>query len=438
MDTEIPRMFTKAEQLAGQKRMFEACRIYQDLLGRRLQSVDQALAIYNLGVVHRSLLGDGVEARRLFNEVNKLLTNEKAPSLQMLRANALENAMVLASSYEGYEAMAERLRAIRPDYDVLRGQWPWVQEYKDQGKPWAEVLFTMANGYYSRSPDREDHKLYGEAASTYSLMLANRKGLRLNRERWQRAIIEHTALCLKHGSETMMAVQRQNPLTNFEDWKWFGRVALKFSEEYLIDNPEDSDVRQFRDNAQSWMQTINAVRPSEGIRADSDPDLPEAPHGPCPRCSGEVILPADRCPHCGQTLVRFHLAALRALAAGLSVFFILQKAAPGLPQWASAAAGFVVANAVFLFSVSSPLARIAMQSRPRLPERTIAAPYLGGMQRTGPIMCPSCHRRMDVFEDEGILLAACRAEGVVRPVPGSLYSTEALRRAAGKYDKFDM
>lgn len=256
----------RLDQAYDSGKIFHAHALIEQEL-RSATGTDRASAEYNLGVSWRSRLGNGVEARRLFNEVANISTDALAP-LEVLRANARENSMLLALSYDEYDVWADMLREIRPSAEILKGQYPLVVAARQKARPWLEVLQSFAGSYY-KDGDPHDPKCWAEAAATYQLMLANRELLRLDRTSWGRAATRYAWMCLRLNTRacpsgtigTAECPEDPSPLL---------LPAVPYLQDYLRENPHDAQAvealgwvhGQLKDLRASRVNAASAPTPS--------------------------------------------------------------------------------------------------------------------------------------------------------------------------------
>jgi tetratricopeptide (TPR) repeat protein len=258
MTKELQRLLTQAFRMVDQKRSFEAKGIFEILLPYLDSPAQKAVLLYQLGALGRSSLGDGIEARRLFQEVVKIskVDSGRTAEVHEVHADASENLMLLSLSYDDYESWAAELRAIRPHEPILLDQYPQFERFKEEGRPWSDILHMIACSYYSRDPGRVDPGLYGEAAATYHVILENRRTLRIRREDWAQDIAEHTALCIRLGNDTLNFASRYYPLLNPRPYLAMGAAAKGFIEDYLHFNPTDHSILRMQDSLRAWAKGI--------------------------------------------------------------------------------------------------------------------------------------------------------------------------------------
>ena len=173
-------LMQEGETLADKRRLLPALQKWAE--ARRLAGnyVFRAWASYNLGVGNWVLLGNGVDARREFSACIKEFEETGYggnQQLKIMHANALENAMLCSLSFEEFENFAEKLGVLTPKAPIIIELVPKISGSHERGEAWCISLFTVASGYYNRNDPRTDAGRYGEAKSTYHLILTNRKEL---------------------------------------------------------------------------------------------------------------------------------------------------------------------------------------------------------------------------------------------------------------------
>lgn len=137
---------------------------------------------YNVACILDRYAGDGTEARSHYMAALAVKPNDKIvprESVEAVTACCYENLMLLALSYDEYDNWAAKLRALRPNEPILSGQWPLVKTRRDKGEPWWETLFGFSDAFCNFVEPARDQRLYGKAASLYSLILDNIASLRV-------------------------------------------------------------------------------------------------------------------------------------------------------------------------------------------------------------------------------------------------------------------
>ena len=198
MKTGIDKIIDNAFQQVDQLRILPAldalirARAMTEVPSRRL------FLTFNIGVLYWDKLGNGIAAK---SEFMAAASPEGAgyddPSSRVLIANAVENLMLCASSYEEFDRSSRLLQTIAPDAPILAGLRPVVHEMRDFGNPWSSVMFRLAMSGYNRNDPSLDRGRYGVAISTYHLLLSDRKQQRLSREDWRLAVLEYCPLAIR-------------------------------------------------------------------------------------------------------------------------------------------------------------------------------------------------------------------------------------------------
>lgn len=354
MSVGISKLFEDAESFADQRRLLPAVQALEE--ARRLTQIHdrRAWASYNLGVIHWHHLGNGLAARREFlasiSDFDKHGYGQH-PQLRILHANALENAMLCALSFDEFETLAARLHALTPGVPILTGLVPEMRDWRERGDSWSHRLFSLAGNYYNRNDPRRDVGRYGEAKSTYHLILAHRRELRVSREDWRMALFEYCALSMRMASDCIRARGGDNDLNSPEEFLPILTEAIPLADEYLRLNSGDDDLKKvrgdmnqmvtgYRERWASLNEWSNSMPQKTDYRvckrcgtvfARRDVDGPEFITGMidiydhptmCPRCGGNVVWQSS--PEIGPRLGPGCLPALLLLGifAGLVIFWL--------------------------------------------------------------------------------------------------------------------
>ncbi|NMB62082.1 MAG: hypothetical protein GYA18_07055 [Chloroflexi bacterium] len=268
MSTDIEKLFEDGENLADQSRFLPAVETFKE--AQRLTEIPwrRAWATYNLATIYWHHLGNGLEARHEFLAAIgdfEQFGHGDTPIFKTVHANALENAMLCALSYDEFEELAGKLNAISPGIPILTGLVPDVNNHRDRGKPWSDSLFGLAGSYYNRSDPKLDAGRYGEAKSTYHLMLANRKQLRLSEENWRIAIYEFCALSMRMTSDCLKVRGGDDDQNSPEEYLPILTEAIPLVDEYLSLNSGDDIVQKVR--ADMEMMVIDIRRHWDAMNA---------------------------------------------------------------------------------------------------------------------------------------------------------------------------
>jgi hypothetical protein len=251
MSEGITKLFEMAESLVDQKHLLPAIEALEE--ARRLTQIPdrRALASYNLGTIHWHSLGDGLSARREFLATIETFERNgygQHPRLKVIHANACENMMLCALSFDEFEDFAKRLDALAPKEPILTGLVPDVRANRERGDAWSELLFDFAARNYNRNDPKRDVGRYGQARSTYHLILTHRRDLRLSREDWRMAIYEFCALSMRMVSDCIKARGGDNDPDSPEEFLPILTEAIPLMDEYLDAFPGDEDHRKIRQN----------------------------------------------------------------------------------------------------------------------------------------------------------------------------------------------
>lgn len=202
---------------------------------------------YNLGSIYWAQIGNGEKAREYYKivvrESEKYGITDVKKVFTTMVANVSENMMHLSLSYEEFFYWENYMRKLLPSDNVLRTLPPIIRKGQNKGLQWSEILLEIAYSSYNRNNPDLDRGEYGRAASTYQLMLVNRKNLRYDREIWGHIIYEFGALTLRIADDTVIKMARSNQPEMTEEFTFIVKDAIPFVEEYLIQNPSDSNVQ---------------------------------------------------------------------------------------------------------------------------------------------------------------------------------------------------
>ena len=264
MSFGIGKLFEDAESFADQRRLLPAVQSLEE--ARRLTQIPdrRAWASYNLGVIFWHHLGNGLAARREFLAAITDFDMHgygQRPNLKIVHANALENAMLCSLSFDEFENLAEELHVLTPRVPILIGLVPEVRNWRERGDSWSDRLFVLAGTYYNRNDARQDVGRYGEARSTYHLILTHRRELRVSREDWRMALFELCALSMRMASDCVKTRGGDDDLNSPEEFLPILTEAIPLADEYLRLNSGDDDLKkvcadmeQMVDNCrQRWM-----------------------------------------------------------------------------------------------------------------------------------------------------------------------------------------
>ncbi len=239
-------MFERGEGLAAKGRLMPAIEAFEEAGRAARDPAFQALARYDIGVAYWHLLGNGEAARREFYAVADICDEhgDQFPRhLRVLHPNALENAMLCATSFDEFEALAGRLRAQNPYLPIITRLVPEVQQDRENGERWSSRLMTIAHNYYDPSLDTGR---YGEAVSTYQVLLHNRRDLRLSRDLWRTAVSEYCAVALRLFTDCVNQRGGDDDRDSPEEFLPIATETFPLVDEYLAANPGDETVEEIR------------------------------------------------------------------------------------------------------------------------------------------------------------------------------------------------
>ena len=344
------------ESFMDQGRFVPAKEVFQQVRSQTKVPWYRLLAAYNTGAVIWDKLGDGVAAREAYLDAASLEGPDyDEPHMRMMRANALENLMLLAISYDEFYAFAERLRAVAPKASVLTGLSPTVEEIRENGEPWTHVMFHLATVNYNRNDPALDRGRYGVARSTYHLVLANRKSFRLSRESWRLCIYEFGALSMRMTADCMKT--RGEPDPNPTD-EYMGILtdALPYFDEYLVAMSGDQSIRELRDRIVTGIHRAEQ-RDMEDI---TRPETPAVPAGTsadtglrCEQCHHLQENPLEPCASCGAPSPIGFWVTLFSLSVGLGGGALTSQYLAGCATWVRIVGS--AAGGLFLMMLAGPV-----------------------------------------------------------------------------------
>jgi tetratricopeptide (TPR) repeat protein len=357
MSIGISKMFDDGDALTDQRRLTLAIQALE--MARALTKIPdrRAWATYNLGAIHFHLLGDGEAARREFLAAIGDFESygyAQSPRVSVMHANAIENAMLCALSFDEFEGLANRLRLLTKDIPmipILVGLVPEVREARECGEPWAHCLLDFARRCYNRNDPKLDPGRYGQAKSTYHLLLTHRRELRVGRDVWGLAMYEYCVLAMRMATDCMKIRGGDDDRHSPEEYLPILTEALPLVDEYLAAQSGDDLLRDIRAKMQS---IIMLSRERWALPPRSD-ETTLSGRFRCGQCHQPIPDPMRSCPACGspsEVLGRALMAASTlALFGGGSVYHLLGGAAI---WWRVVAAvitamvGFMVAGSVSL------------------------------------------------------------------------------------------
>ncbi|MDC0937360.1 hypothetical protein OAS39_13825 [Pirellulales bacterium] len=254
---------SRVSWLLDRKMLGSAERVLREVFRNASTPESRTILAYNLGAIYWGEIGDGAEARKLFHAAaeegarcvtSNSLGNE--PLAITSRANAIENAMILALSYEEYAMWADQLRALIPDSAILRGQLPKIREFQNRGTPWSDVMYMLASGYYSRSDAMSDPGLYGAAKSIFHLLMKHRKEVQLKRTDWAAVVLEYGALTQRISTDCLRTLGD----AQVDEFDFIMEDAMPFVEEYVASYPDDQSSRIVHDRLKKCLLLYQEMR----------------------------------------------------------------------------------------------------------------------------------------------------------------------------------
>jgi hypothetical protein len=255
---EFERLMDAGRYLPALAVLQRAREMYRDPLSR-------LFATYNIATLHWDKLGDGISARQEMLEAAKPgPAGANHPMFKLLRANALENLMLSSLSFEEFDRFTSELRDLDPEMPVVSGLPPIFHGMREHGSPWSSCLIYCAICNYDRNDPSIDRGRYGVGKSTYHLLLANRKQLRLSREDWRMAIYEYSALALRMTTDCM--IRRGDDRDPYPPAEYLPILSSSYAlvDEYLGAHPGDKRIREIRANMQAMVDDTYLHRRARG------------------------------------------------------------------------------------------------------------------------------------------------------------------------------
>ena len=323
----------------------------------RQPPVRRLVLTFYIGVGYWDKLGDGLSCRHEFlDAANAEGPDLDHPDARVLRANALENLMLSALSFDEFDEFTGRLRALAPEMPVVSGLPPVIHEIRDHGSPWSSALFHLAMSNYNRNNPAQDRGHYGVAKSTYHLLLATRKQQRLPREDWRVAVFEYCALAMRMANDCQNIRGGDADAHCPEEFLPMLADAIPYMDEYLAVFTGDEGMQRVRDNMQSLLDDTRgrwaAISPDESDWKGSFPVSGALGIYRCRRCNKPVPNAAQACPACGNPSPLAPLypsIRMAAIAAGLAAWHF----AAAQPSWARGL--WTVGTAGFIFAAVGPI-----------------------------------------------------------------------------------
>lgn len=259
MSFGLNKMAEDAEKLLDQGRILPALELLKRAREMARVPFRKLYLTFNIGALCWDKLGHGFAARDEFLAT----ANSEGPELEhdgarVMRANALENLMLSAASFDEFDDFAARLTALAPEMPVLTGLPSVIHEIRDSGSPWSTALFQLAMTNYNRNNPAQDRARYGVAKSTYNILLATRKQLRLSRGDWRTAVHEHSVLGIRMAAECQILRGGDADVHSPEEFLPMLTDTICHLDDYLAMTPGDYDLQNVRDAARSFVNETRA------------------------------------------------------------------------------------------------------------------------------------------------------------------------------------
>jgi hypothetical protein len=252
MSIGLSKMTDDAEKLLDQGRILPALELMKQVRSMTKIPARWVFLTFNIGAVYWDKLGHGLSARDEFLEAaNAQRSDTDHPAVRVMRANALENLMLSALSFDEFDDFTARLSALAPEMPVVSGLPPVIREMRECGSPWSSALFHLAMSNYNRNNPAQDRGRYGVAKSTYHILLATRKQQRLSRDDWRLAVFEYCALTMRMVTDCLNLRGGDADAHSPEEFLPILTEAIPYLDEYLAVFTGDEGMQQVRDNMQS-------------------------------------------------------------------------------------------------------------------------------------------------------------------------------------------
>jgi hypothetical protein len=350
MSIGLTRMTEDAMTLADRSRILPALELLERARSMTRIPSRRLFLTYNIGVLYWDRLGDGMSARREFLAAADMHGPDlDHPDAQLLRANALENLMLCAASFEEFDRFTAELRAMAPRMPVVLGLPPSIHKIREHASPWSTALIQLAMNNYNRSNPAQDRGRYGVAKSTYHVLLATRKQQRLSGEDWRLVIFEYCALALRMTNDCQHRRGGDADANSPEEFLPMLADALPYADEYLGVYTGDVTVKETRNGMRFILDNSRrrwaVLSPGGGERTSPLP----VPVGPeayrCRRCRTHVPDLVRPCPACGAASPLAGLVLLlsvMAIVANVAAWFLAAAQSPlARASWGLAATACV-------------------------------------------------------------------------------------------------
>jgi len=250
-------MYEDIERMLDQGRILPALELLKQERSKTTNSLQQMLLTYNIGAVNWDKLGNGLTAKNEFLVLaNAYGTGRDPQAARVLRANALENLMLCASSFDEFDAFTAQLRALAPEMPVVSGLPPIIHEMRDLASPWSSALVYCAMMNYDRNDPSQDRGRYGVAKSTYHILLATRKQQRLSPEDWRLAIVEYSALSMRMTTDCLYLRGGDADAYPPDEFLPILKDSIPYVDEYLAVFTGDEAMLKVRDGMQRILNDL--------------------------------------------------------------------------------------------------------------------------------------------------------------------------------------
>jgi len=357
MSIGLSKMTEDAEKLLDQGRILPALELLKQARSMTKIPFRRLYLTFNIAVVYWDKIGNGLAARdELLAAANAEDPELDQPVARAMRANAIENLMLSALSFDEFDDFAGKLRKLAPEMPVLSGLPPVIEEMRVCGAPWSSALIQMAMDNYNRNNPAQDWGRYGVAKSTYHILLATRKRQRLSREDWRLAIGEYCALAMRMMTDCQNLRGGDADVHSPEEFLPMLTDSIPYMDEYLAVFAGDDGMQQIRHNMQSILNNTRkrwaAISQDKPESNGSFPVWGAPAVHRCRRCNKPISDMAQACPACGNPSPLAGLYSsicVAAIVAGLTVWHF----AAAHPPWARGL--WAVGAALLVFVLVGPI-----------------------------------------------------------------------------------
>lgn len=231
---QYSHLLTQAEtnHMNGNYALAREC--FNELCNQSPELYLKVFVMYNHAAFLQGTIGEGTEARAIYYELVSILKKNKYLESyefnQDLEYNCYKNLIRIALSFDEYTQLEQNIEELKPDhhqYDIA----PRMKEDYNSGMPWIDILARNALCYYNFDEPNQDRGAYGDALSSFGLILDNRKMLRTTMDKWGSAVSQYSILSIALA-EKAAAISRQESI-NLEQAGFILQKALFYVQECI-------------------------------------------------------------------------------------------------------------------------------------------------------------------------------------------------------------